>query len=257
MNDKLASDVMAAIVRVGIAHNNRAGGQWLLCATDAQLEALGATLASRPVVAAPGMAVQMLAAEIVDALLADEKDGGFDLTAGMFGPAFSKLVRRWAALEYATASAPSQAEPDDAYMPAEHGSVVDVWQRKAHLLVGYLTGNNQQPERFEAATAELVKLIDTPPWWEPIPAGSCQASVEPCPDQAGCLRDGCNQTGDGSPCHRFREPAPLAGRTLTDLIEAAIATDANCADVFNGPCQVVPVKSIRFAIAAASTTEGV
>lgn len=50
--------------------------------------------------AAPGMAAQALAAEIVEALLADEKDGGYDLTAGMFGPAFSALVRRWAALEY-------------------------------------------------------------------------------------------------------------------------------------------------------------
>ena len=50
--------------------------------------------------AAPGMAAQALAAEIVEALRADEKDGGYDLTAGMFGPAFSALVRRWAALEY-------------------------------------------------------------------------------------------------------------------------------------------------------------
>jgi hypothetical protein len=53
--------------------------------------------------AAPGMAVQALAHEIVQALLADEKDGGYDLTAGMFGPAFSALVRRWAALEYEAA----------------------------------------------------------------------------------------------------------------------------------------------------------
>lgn len=50
--------------------------------------------------AAPGMAAQALAAEIVEALRADEKDGGYDLTAGRFGPAFSALVRRWAALEY-------------------------------------------------------------------------------------------------------------------------------------------------------------
>jgi hypothetical protein len=50
----------------------------------------------------PGMAVQALAGEIIEALLADEKDGGYDLTAGMFGPAFSKLVRRWANAEWAT-----------------------------------------------------------------------------------------------------------------------------------------------------------
>lgn len=48
---------------------------------------------------APGMAVSALAREIVDALVADEKDGGYDLTAGMFGPSFSNLVRRWAAAE--------------------------------------------------------------------------------------------------------------------------------------------------------------
>lgn len=45
--------------------------------------------------AAFNMAVQGLAGEIVAALLADEKDGGYDLTAGMFGPNFSTLVRRW------------------------------------------------------------------------------------------------------------------------------------------------------------------
>ena len=49
----------------------------------------------------PGMAVQALAGEIIAALLADEKDGGFDLTAGLFGKNFSDLVRRWAAAEFA------------------------------------------------------------------------------------------------------------------------------------------------------------
>lgn len=54
---------------------------------------------------APGTAAQALAGEIVAALLADEKDEGYDLTAGLFGPAFSKLVRRWAAAEF---NAPAQ-----------------------------------------------------------------------------------------------------------------------------------------------------
>jgi len=49
---------------------------------------------------APGMAVQALAGEIVDALVAD-RDEGYDLEAGLFGTAFSTLVRRWAAAEYA------------------------------------------------------------------------------------------------------------------------------------------------------------
>lgn len=48
---------------------------------------------------APKEAVFALAGEIVEALLADEKDGGYDLTAGLFGKNFSDLVRRLAAAE--------------------------------------------------------------------------------------------------------------------------------------------------------------
>lgn len=61
----------------------------------------------------PGMAVQALAGEIIEALLADEKDGGYDLTAGLFGAAFSKLVRRWAVAEWNAPQAqqPAQQEP--------------------------------------------------------------------------------------------------------------------------------------------------
>jgi hypothetical protein len=66
---------------------------------DKAITAIKQTLAAQP---APGMAVQAIAGEIIEALLADEKDGGYDLTAGMFGPAFSKLVRRWANAEWAT-----------------------------------------------------------------------------------------------------------------------------------------------------------
>lgn len=41
------------------------------------------------------MQAQVIASMIVDALLEDEKpeSGGYDLTAGMFGPAFSKVIR--------------------------------------------------------------------------------------------------------------------------------------------------------------------
>lgn len=60
---------------------------------------------------APGMAVQALAGEIVEALLADEKDDGYDLTAGLFGPKFSALVRRWAAAEWNTSPQPPQRKP--------------------------------------------------------------------------------------------------------------------------------------------------
>ena len=59
----------------------------------------------------PGMAVQALAGEIIAALLADENDGGFDLTAGLFGAEFSKLVRRWAAAEWEVMQAQPAQEP--------------------------------------------------------------------------------------------------------------------------------------------------
>lgn len=49
---------------------------------------------------APGMAVTALAGEIVAALLKDAEAGGYDLEAGMFGPFFSALIRRWAAAEW-------------------------------------------------------------------------------------------------------------------------------------------------------------
>lgn len=37
-------------------------------------------------------ATRVLATRVVDALVRDEKDGGFDLAAGLFGPTFSALV---------------------------------------------------------------------------------------------------------------------------------------------------------------------
>lgn len=67
----------------------------------------------------PGMAVQALAGEIVAALLADEKDGGYDLTAGMFGPAFSALVKRWAAAEWNSPPAEPAKQPTIQHLPAD------------------------------------------------------------------------------------------------------------------------------------------
>ena len=54
----------------------------------------------QPVERPPGMAVQALAGEIVDALISDDKAGGYDLKSGLFGPSFYALVRRWAAAEW-------------------------------------------------------------------------------------------------------------------------------------------------------------
>jgi len=59
----------------------------------------------------PGMAVHALAGEIVAALVADDANGGYDLTAGIFGPEFSKLVRRWADAEWAELAQPVEVQP--------------------------------------------------------------------------------------------------------------------------------------------------
>lgn len=61
---------------------------------------------------AHAFAVQDLAKEIIAALQADEKDGGYDLESGLFGPNFSLLVRRLAAAELnSLASAPAEPPP--------------------------------------------------------------------------------------------------------------------------------------------------
>ena len=49
----------------------------------------------------PRLAIMAVAQQVCDALEADRKSEGYDLEAGMFGPAFSNLLRKWAALEYA------------------------------------------------------------------------------------------------------------------------------------------------------------
>lgn len=66
--------------------------------TTESIAALRSAL-EQPQPTVPGMAVQALAGEIISALQADEDDGGYDLTSGLFGPTFSALVRRWAAAE--------------------------------------------------------------------------------------------------------------------------------------------------------------
>lgn len=71
----------------------------------------------------PGMAVQALAGEIIAALLADEKDGGYDLTAGLFGANFSKLVRRWANAEYGQSAQPLDVKP----VGTEFPKTIEAW----------------------------------------------------------------------------------------------------------------------------------
>lgn len=74
---------------------------------------------------APGMAAQALAGEIVAALRNDGPLGGYDLEAGLFGPAFSALVRRWAEAEWqALTAAPANAP---------HLILVGYWHTHAKL----------------------------------------------------------------------------------------------------------------------------
>lgn len=58
---------------------------------------------------APRLAVMAVAQQACDALETDRKWEGYDLEAGIFGPAFSNLLRKWAALEYAAQPATSRA----------------------------------------------------------------------------------------------------------------------------------------------------
>ena len=55
-----------------------------------------------------GMATQALAGEISAAVLADENDGGCDISAGLFGPAFSAIIRK-IATEYVQLAAVQEA----------------------------------------------------------------------------------------------------------------------------------------------------
>lgn len=47
-----------------------------------------------PAITPSRFTVEEISKEIVEALLSDEHNGGYDLTAGMFGPAFSAFIRR-------------------------------------------------------------------------------------------------------------------------------------------------------------------
>jgi len=98
-----------------------------------------------PVEQVPGMAVQALAGEIVEALLADAQDEGYDLSAGMFGRNFSTLVRRWAQAEWAS----QQPAPVQGWklVPVEPTSEMLLAGRDAH----YEAENKiDSPEAWEA-----------------------------------------------------------------------------------------------------------
>lgn len=109
---------------------------------------------------APGMAVQALAGEIIAALLVDEKDGGYDLTAGLFGTQFSKLIRRWANAEWAI---PSAAKPEqEPAIPAQldvrkillaitpgDGRGLEVYAKSVNDVVDTLTKLDERLEQLE------------------------------------------------------------------------------------------------------------
>ena len=88
-----------SLMNMDAANMRRIAAQAVL-AQAAPADGDGAMRDVHPHLIVPGMAVHALGSEIIDALLKDEKDGGYDLTAGLFGPAFSTLVRRWAKAEW-------------------------------------------------------------------------------------------------------------------------------------------------------------
>lgn len=114
---------------------------------------------------APGMAVMGLAGEIVAALLADENDGGYDLEAGLFGPAFSALVRRWANAEWSatqpTASAAGDREgwKEAAIAWTVCASIHEQWAKGKDAL--YKTRHADFERHADAARTQA--LSDAPP----------------------------------------------------------------------------------------------
>jgi hypothetical protein len=137
----------------------------------------------------PGMAVTALAGEIVAALLADEKDGGYDLTAGLFGPNFSTLVRRWAAAEW-TEIAKEREISDEAIKEAALAAGAakfypdaqskKPWSEEAFLVTGGFL------QRFVKATGSAfpadAETIKKAAHWQPA------APLDSCTDPYNCAR---------------------------------------------------------------------
>ena len=103
----------------------------------------------------PRLAIMAVAQQVVDALEADRKSEGYDLEAGMFGPAFSNLMRKWAALEYAA-------------QPAKGRSTYGTEAEGDAYTLGWFEGQGwgfPTHELESAVTAEqctwMVKEIDT------------------------------------------------------------------------------------------------
>ena len=129
--------------------------------------------ASKPVQAeaakTPGMAVMGLAGEIVVALLADENDGGYDLEAGLFGPAFSTLVRRWADAEW-LATQPQAIPAAPAVQDSrerEHAENYKLIRRGQHWSVIDGMGNTLRGDDLDAAVdairARICAALASPP----------------------------------------------------------------------------------------------
>lgn len=62
----------------------------------------------KPIQDLPRLAVMAAATQVIVALKADGTTDGYHLEAGMFGPEFSKLLRRWAAAEWIITHARTQ-----------------------------------------------------------------------------------------------------------------------------------------------------
>lgn len=116
--------------------------------------------------------VRKLGGEIVDALLIDQQNGGYDLESGMFGPAFSDLVRRWAKAESSMpATAFDENECRDAFEASRHRGD---WEKAAWYVAqrdhdgGYKGGgtNTAWREWREGWLASRAALL--PPWERPV-----------------------------------------------------------------------------------------
>ena len=142
--------------------------------TTAVENAVGAKPGPEP--KTPRLAIMAVAQQVCNALEADRKSEGYDLEAGMFGPAFSNLLRKWAALEYAAQPALSGCacrwDADDKRVATcvRHQGWLDVvqeWADRAKVAEAKLA---QSPAPGEAAREYMTGYSDAKEWAKPSQA---------------------------------------------------------------------------------------
>jgi NACalpha-BTF3-like transcription factor len=117
----------------------------------------------------PEVQVRAIASEIIDALNADEQDGGYDLTGGLFGARFSALVRRWAALE----SAETQSWQQLIALRSAISEIAQGCERR--LRKGFDAGDDATLRICRQAMEDLGQFAAAPP--KPLIASDIESAI--------------------------------------------------------------------------------